>query len=114
MQLMRGRTTSLALTERTPLNDYAHEGPDGAWGLYSNDNQRLISALMYQACRRRWDEVCEVWCRVLGRIPAGGQWPPDAHYEGTDGLSIGPRLGLDAKALHRGLLRAGERQRKCF
>ena len=26
MQLVRGRTTSLALTERTPLNVYAHEG----------------------------------------------------------------------------------------
>ena len=26
MQLMRGRTTSLTLTGRTPLNVYAHEG----------------------------------------------------------------------------------------
>ena len=46
--------------------------------------------IMYQARRRHWDEVCEVWCRVLGRILAGGQWTPDAHYEGTDGLAKVP------------------------
>ena len=28
---------------------YAHEGPDGVWGLYSNDKRRLTTFLMYQA-----------------------------------------------------------------
>ena len=30
----------MPLTERTPLKVYAHQGPDGAWGLYSNDNRK--------------------------------------------------------------------------
>jgi hypothetical protein len=50
MDLHRNRVTPEGLTEREPLRVYARQGPDG-WGLYSNDNRRLVALLMYQACR---------------------------------------------------------------
>ena len=100
MDLHRNRVTPEGLTEREPLRVYARQGPDG-WGLYSNDNRRPVAHLMYPARRRRADELYQAWCVIHDRLPAGVECPTGTHYEGNDGLSIGPRLGLCAKALHR-------------
>ena len=93
-----GRVDALAITSEQPLRIYVHQGPDGALGLYSNDNRRLTVFLMFQVCRRRLFGSCDLWCSVHGKLDAGGAWPPGSHYEGnTDGLSIEPRTGVHAK-----------------
>lgn len=99
---MRGCVTPLSLTREKPLDVYVHEGPDSVTGLYSRDNRRLAVLLMYQACRRKQEQLCEVWCVVRGKDDPTFTWPELSHYSGTDGLSIAPRLGDRAVAKHRG------------
>ena len=59
-----GRVDALAITTKQPLRIYVHQGPDNVLGLYSNDNRRLTVFLIFQVCRRRVFESCD----MLGRV----------------------------------------------
>ena len=106
---MRGVQTPMQVSEGSPLDVYVHCGPDGAHGLYSRDNRRLLAFLAFQVSRR--DELMKVRCIVRDSQsgPHGQRWQ-DA-YAGTTGLSIRPRRGVQAAAQHRGtsLFSSGER-----
>ncbi|CAE8716192.1 unnamed protein product [Polarella glacialis] len=100
--LFRG---TLVTTDLEPLDVFLHNGPDGARGLYSRNNRRLLALLWLQAVRR--DEALRVPCRIHHDDDPGlARW----FKEGYDapggkpgcnglGLSIWPRPG---SACHRG------------
>merc|ERR1712224_43092 len=110
---MTGQMTAADLTAGDPLNVYVHIGPDGVHGLYCHTDRRLAVLLMCQSCRR--DEL--LLARVIVRSKSEGEWgwKFDEAYDGSSGLSNGPRgTSLGPKFELDGVMAAGDQSRKSW